>query len=49
MDDGEALDGNDPEMGRRGSGVAYGEEWKLHWFGCAAALSPTGDRSKNRG
>ena len=22
---------------------------KFDWFGCAAALPPTGDRSKNRG
>ena len=28
MDDGEAPDWNDLEMGRRGSGVADSEEWE---------------------
>ena len=39
MDDGEAPDGNDPEMGRRGSGVADREEEKgYNWFWCGVGL-----------
>ena len=39
MDDGEALDGNDSEMGRRGSGVADWEEEKgYNWLWCGVGL-----------
>ena len=45
-------DWNDPEMGKRGSGVTDGEEWETSLVrvrGSTAAVPPTGDRSKNRG
>ena len=39
MDDGEAPDGNDPEMGRRSSGVTDLEEEKgYNWFWCGVGL-----------
>ena len=39
MDDGEAPDRNDSEMGRRGSGVADREEEKgYNWFWCGVGL-----------
>ena len=32
VDDGEASDSNEPEMGRRGSRVADGEVTRVNWF-----------------
>ena len=34
VDDGEAPDSNQPEMGRRGSRVTDGEVYKDNWFWC---------------
>ena len=39
MDDGEAPDGKDSEMGKRSSGVADWEEEKgYNWFCCGVGL-----------
>ena len=50
MDDGEAPDGNDSEMGKRGSGVADEEEWETRLVrvcGSTAAVPPkTGARTE---